>query len=157
MQEVPIAPVLDMMVSIIFFLLLSTTYYSFTFQPVPPSQSVTITDPLEPPPRSPRLLIFTNGNVLNANLNWAGVEPGVMRVQSRLPSDPSKYDPVAKGRIQKLVEQFAKKYPEEKAIQVGFGSDVNYQIMISILEAVTPFIHDVALLSYRETEALTGQ
>ncbi len=152
-MELPIAAILDMMVSIIFFLLLSTTYYSLTFQSVPPSQTVTINDPLEPPPRSPRLLVTTSGANITAVLNWSGLEPGVARIKTTL-ANPMQFDAMFSERLAQIVRQFKTKFPLEKSIQIGFGSDVNYQVMITTLESVTPLIKDVALLSYVETEAL---
>lgn len=154
-QDIPIAPILDMMVSIIFFLLLSTTYFSLTYQSVPPSQSVTITDPLEPPPRAPKLLVYAHGNGVKMSLNWVGNEPGTVRASLTV-GDVTKFDEAFVRQVQVLVSKFNSKYPDEKAIQVGFGSEVNYQLMVSTLEAVTPMIKDVALLSYKETDALSS-
>lgn len=153
-QDLPITPILDMMVAIIFFLLLSTTFYSLTFQSVPPAQSVTITDPLEPPPRAPRLLIISSTTGIRASLNWLGAEPGVWKVQTEM-SNPVEVNQQYIAQVKNLIFQFISKYPDEKTFQIGFGGDINYQIMVSTIEAVTHYVPDIALLSYSETEAMS--
>ena len=59
--EPELVPILDALTSVIFFLLLSTTFIELTKITVPPSQTSVVTDPQTPPPATPKLYIKVDG------------------------------------------------------------------------------------------------
>ena len=56
-ESVPITPIMDMLVAIVFFLLLSSSFNDLTQQSVPTKQSVEVAQNDETPSISPKLII----------------------------------------------------------------------------------------------------
>jgi len=144
-REVNIIPVLNLMVMIIFFLLLTTSFVEFTKKTVPPSSKVTMTDPVRPLPLAPRLLLMKIGGTYRIQMTWQGESPGMAFKVHRMgvgiegvtdrAQDKLDIDALQILRFtENLVADFLKNYPEEKNIQVGLSADSAYQLMISLMD-----------------------
>ena len=154
-RDIPITPILDMLVAIIFFLLLSTTFYNLTKQHIPPSQTVTITNPLTPPPVSPRLLISQRANSLHIILRWSGKSPG--QIQKRIPlTDASAYTPRLWEEVNVITERFKFRYPNETSVQISLAPKIPYQVLVTTIDAIQSLLPDIVLLSYKEASQLMG-
>ena len=151
-KDLNIVPILDMLVTIIFFLLTTAGFMEFTKLTVPPS-ATTVASPSKPePPLSPRIFVVEAKDGVRLLMSWRGGNPGQ---KSATISDP---DP-EKARIE-LVEKakefskdFAKAHPGEKTIQIGLGSKVPYQQLIAVMDGVRDQLPDMVLISYGDAEA----
>lgn len=142
MRDLNIVPILDMLTTVIFFLLMSTTFIEYNKLTLPPAKTVTSTVQSDVEPLSPRLLVTFKGEALKLRLIWKGKNPGENEVEST---------PAEIGtKLQILLKQFAEKYPNEKTLQVSLEKDVSYQTLISIMDGSKDLIPDVVLLSYHE-------
>lgn len=147
-QELNIVPILDMMTTVIFFLLLSTSFIEFTKITVPPSAVSTITDPVAPPPVTPKLILMKKSEGYRVQLSWTGREAGAIaraykiepQTQNAKSSDPVKLAEQESLALMKLageiVAEFATKYPTEKTFQVGMSGETPYQNLIGIMDGV---------------------
>jgi biopolymer transport protein ExbD len=158
-REPNLIPIIDMFTCVIFFLLLSTGFVSYTKMTLPPSQVSTQTDPLKPPPLSTKLLATEIKGELLIKLQWAGETPGeTVRslVRSQNPSDQDQ-----RQALLKLVQEMAKIYkvknPAEKTVQIGLGSNVPYQELLTIMDALKDFFPDFILISNLEAEAFSKE
>jgi hypothetical protein len=155
-SEVPIVPIIDMLVAIIFFLLLSTTFFNLTFQSVPPSKNITITDPQVPPPPSPKLFIDDENNVLHLTLAWSGPQAG--QRDMRFPLSTAKdYSPQIASMAKTMVEEFLRVYPRESSIQVGLSPELPVQILLSTVEGINKTPLSVVLVSYKDVVAFKNR
>ena len=149
LPDLNIVPILDMLVCIIFFLLLSTTFVRLTHQSVPPSAVSTITDPIAPPPLSARVLLYRIDGKLELKLQWVGAEPGE---NSRTLEPTSKPEEIFL-HVNELLGEFRTKFPQERTLQVGLGPDLPYQYLVSIMDGARPYLPDIVLFSYDEVLA----
>ena len=149
--EPDLVPILDALTSVIFFLVLSTTFMEFTKVTVPPSKTSVITDPLRPPPVSGKILVQLDkkGSGLKLDLKWGGVSPDLVSENVTLIGDRAD-NHLIEDAANKIVSEYLSKYPDEKSIQVGFGKNVNYQQMISTMDGIRKRIQDIVLISYHE-------
>lgn len=152
--EIPLAPIIDMFVCVIFFLILSTTFSQVTKQTLPPSGVSVITDPVAPPPLAPKLLIKKRGLRLHLILRWAGVSPGEQIRELNIVRE-SDYSTSLYNEVLILVREFKLKYPNEGSLQVGLSSDLLYQTLITTMDSVRTQIKDIVLISYNEVDAET--
>src|SRR5688572_28183869 len=74
-QELNIVPVLDMLVTVIFFLLLATGFTRFTHIGVPPVTTGP-TPASSKTPELPRLFLTQDGTALRVRLSWEGASAG---------------------------------------------------------------------------------
>jgi biopolymer transport protein ExbD len=152
--DLNVVPILDMLISVIFFLLLTTTFLQFTKQSVPPSSVSKITDPVAPPPVSAKIMGVMKGNQLRLFLSWSGTTPG--HTEKTIPRDPANTAESQKALLDaatEMVTDFSAKYPKEKTIQIGLGADVNYQDLITIMDGTKEKLPDMVLFSYQEASA----
>jgi hypothetical protein len=151
-KELNLVAIIDMFTTVIFFLLLSTSFIILTKLTVPPSKVSTITSPVAPPPLAPKmLLVHHRPEEYRLILTWAGREPGQTDDFFATPTDKPIQDFMAHSK--KMIAEFAKKYPDEKTIQLGLGGDVPYQAMISTMDGIRELIPDIVLISNEEAEA----
>lgn len=146
--DLNIVPILDMLVTVIFFLLLSTTFLEYVKLTVPPSAVASVLGDDERKPVSPKFFVKKSGEELNLSLQWAGSTPGVRSARA-VASDRGSV--IEKSRS--LVDEFAKSYPSEKTVQLGLGAEVPYQNLVSVMDGIRPALPDVVLVHYREAEA----
>jgi len=148
-QELNIVPILDMLTTVIFFLLLSTSFIEFNKLTVPPSRVSTITDPIAPPPMQPKMILVRKGDGRRLLMTWAGKTPGER-------SEIIGPDIVGAALVElskKVITDFSEKYPGEKSLQLGLGSDVAYQDLVAVMDGAREHMPDIVLISYQEAEA----
>ncbi len=145
--EPELVPILDALVSVIFFLLLSTTFIELTKITVPPSQTSVVTDPVMPPPTTPKLYIKVEGEkTLQLKLKWAGQNPDqIKKTVSRAPENARSRE--VETAALDIVKEFKAKFPAEKSIQMIFSETATYQELISVMDGVRVEIQDIVLLS----------
>ncbi len=145
--EPELVPILDALVSVIFFLLLSTTFIELTKITVPPSQTSVVTDPQVPPPPSPKLYIkVENGKTLHLKLKWAGRNPDSIKKTVERSATNARSREVESMALD-IVKEFKAKFPDEKSIQMIFSENATYQELISVMDGVRVEIQDIVLLS----------
>jgi biopolymer transport protein ExbD len=146
--DIPIAPVLDMLVAVIFFLLVSTTFVGYTKQSDSPSR-VSTTDQFTAQPSgpaiAPRLLVTRDGDRVILNLRWRGSSAGqTARVDARGVG----YSKELLRVSGQLIDNFARRFPDEKTLRLGFNRSARYQDVITAMDGVLRTIPNVVLLSY---------
>ncbi len=147
-RELNLVPVIDMFTTVIFFLLLSTSFYGFTKLTLPPSKVSVNTDPLTPPPLSTKMVIGREGERLRLRLGWVGAEPGE-RVRS---VDSLELEKSAR----EMAEEFTNLHPIEKTVQLGLEHGVSYQALVSAMDGLRGRLPDIVLISPDEAVARLG-
>ena len=135
-KELNIVPILDMMTTVIFFLLLSTSFIEFTKITVPPSSVSTITDPVTPPPLAPRIVVMKKAGGYRIQLSWSGMKSGAL-TDTYKPEGNENFDTDAitlLKKTEKLVSTFRTTYPSEKNFQLGLSSQVPYQFLVAVMD-----------------------
>ncbi len=144
-QDLNIVPILDMLTTVIFFLLMSTTFMEYTKLTLPPAASVVATGKNATQPMNPKLLLRGRGNgKFLATLSWGGQNPG----QSQDAADGRTLLDV----VRKQVGIFSKRYPEEKTLQVSLERTLPYQSLISVMDGAREHLPDIVLVSYHEAD-----
>jgi hypothetical protein len=156
-RELNIVPIIDMLTTVIFFLLLSTTFMEYTKLTVPPSKVSTITDPVAPPPLAPKLAFVRQGSGYRLVLSWAGATGGEISKDFQPDAGTDLASPKTAQALLEFtkaaVGEFATKFPGEKSLQLGLGRDVAYQGLIAVMDGAREKMPDVVLISYDEAEA----
>lgn len=153
-RELNLVPIIDMFTTVVFFLLLSTSFLYYTKLTIPPSKVSVITDPVAPPPLAPKILLTGQNGKYRMTLHWAGKEPGESSEWisgSNLESSSSEVVSTAK----RIVQSFHDKYPAERSLQMGMSSEVPYQLLISTMDGARDLMPDIALISYDEALAFS--
>jgi biopolymer transport protein ExbD len=156
-KDLNLVPVIDMFTTVLFFLILSTSFFAYTKLTVPPAQVDTITKPLPKPPLSPRLLMGSSkgGEKVRLVLTWEGSEPG--EAEETVESlDPKTAPEAIRKKANTMLETFLKKNPDEKSIRLSMTPNTSYQYLISVMDGVRDRISDVVLTSYEEADAKFG-
>lgn len=150
--EPELVPVLDALTSVIFFLVLSTTFVQFTKLTVPPSQTSIVDKPIVDPPLNPKLIVRAkNANTVNAMMKWQGERPANLQEQIVIKEATTRSEELEQ-KIEKLVSDFSEKYPNEKTLQISFSKDVNYQQVITVMDGVRKKMDNIVLVSWAEAE-----
>ncbi len=155
MADLNVVPVLDTLVAVIFFLLVTTSFLQLNKLSVPPSSVSTITEPLRPPPLSPKLTAAVIGDRLRVTLSWSGLEPGRATSEVRLLKTHEEDGKALLEAARPLIQSFSEKHPGEKTLQIGLGAEVSYQNLIVLMDAAKDSMPDIVLISYREAQART--
>ncbi len=145
-----IVPILDALVALIFFLLISTSFVQLTKHTIPPSAVSTITDPIVPPPLSPKIYVHGQGEQLAFTLKWEGTKPGSIQKKIVLNDEKESLLPKLRSETKKIIKNFLSKYPNEKSIQLGLSENTSYQDMVAIMDGIKEDIPDIVLISYKE-------
>lgn len=153
-KEIPLAPILDLLVVVIFFLVLSTSFMEFAKQTLPPSSTKTISDPVAPPPLAPKIFVAKGAAGARAILRWGGISAG--QSEKTVPAGASTGSEALMAAIESLVADFAAKNPNERSIQLGLGSGFDYQDMVSAMDGAQTKFPDVVLISSEEAEAIAS-
>jgi biopolymer transport protein ExbD len=150
-RELNLVPVIDMFTTVIFFLILSTSFFAFTKLTVPPAKVSVNTDPLTPPPMATKLVLgpASEGGV-RLLLSWVGEAPG----QETRTVENAKVESEVRG----LVEAFKKRFPKERTVQLGMGPSLSYQVLIHAMDGAREQLPDLVLISPDEAAArLSGK
>lgn len=155
-RELNLVPVIDMFTTVIFFLILSTSFFAFTKLTVPPAKVSVNSDPLTPPPMSTKLVLGPSSAATGASgnvrllLSWVGESPGA---ESR-----SVERAKVEAEVQTLVEDFKKKFPRERTVQLGMAPTLGYQVLIHAMDGAREGLPDLVLISPEEAAArLSGK
>jgi hypothetical protein len=139
---------------VIFFLILSSSFVEFNKQTLPPSSVSTSSGPATPDtttPLNPKLIAVKIANKYRLLLIWAGKEPG----QDEAYVDASDENSVElQKRTGELVQKFKVKYPAQASLQLGLGSDLSYQTLISVMDGAREYLQDIVLVSDEDAMAL---
>lgn len=150
-RDLNIVPILDMLTTVIFFLLMSTSFMEFTKLTVPPSSTSSVSVSDAPPPLSPKMFLVRAGEGYSLSLRWGGKRAGEA-VEKLKEQDPQKLREELFNASRKLATDFQEKNPTEKTLQVALAPLVPYQMLISMMDGVQEKMPDVVLISYREAE-----
>lgn len=157
-KEIPLAPVLDLLTVVVFFLVLSSTFEVYKKNVLPPAQITKTEDNVNENkidiPLNPKILIVYENQELKIKLKWFGKNPGVIEKGGLLRDENNKYNVKLKETMQGLLNQFQNIYPNEKSIQLGFSKNIYYQEVLSAYDGVFSVINDVVLISDQETQTL---
>jgi len=154
--ELNIVPIMDMLICVIFFLLLSTSFISYTNLQVPPSQVTTITDPQRPEPVAAKMMAFIRDNRLQIRLEWKGARPGSKTALVE-PQELLGRALKVQTQTRSVIEAFKKLHPNENTIQMSLSAEIPYQILISMMDGARELLPDVVLYSYDEVDARTSE
>ncbi len=146
-KDLNIVPILDMLVTVIFFLLMSTSFIEYTKLSLPPSATVESATQSKIPPLAPKLKVIQRDAVYEVRLSWGGPNPGMTTVKASS-------EALLEGETRKLVAAFSLKFPNEKTVQISMGRQVHYQNLISAMDGARDHLPDVVLSSYTEVDAL---
>jgi biopolymer transport protein ExbD len=152
-QEIPLAPVLDLLTVVIFFLLLSTSFVELTKQTLPPSSTSVVSDPAAPIPLNLRLFLVRAGKAYKFALQWAGDKPG--REERLLPAGAlgAAREKDLREVSANLAHELKQRYPQEASVQVGLGSNINYQEVIAVMDGVREHFDDLVMVSPQDAES----
>jgi len=145
MREPSLVPIIDMMTTVIFFLLLSAGFTEFTKHTLPPSKTSTITDPVAPPPLAPKLIVGKEGDGLALLLTWGGTEPGIERKKIT--------EEELESSVRDFLTPFHEKYPAEKSLQMALEPGLPYRHLIGAMDGAREMLPDLVLISGEEAEA----
>ncbi len=153
MIELNITAFLDMMSTILFFLLLSVSFVNMTSLTLPPAAKSLLKNPFAAAPLSPKIYLFSlDDQSLRLVVSWKGAEPGEFKEDiARVASDKVNENLIILST--KLVSALLQKYPAEKSVQLSLASDVNYQELVSVMDGIRAKISEIVLLSYEESHA----
>ena len=156
-REIPdlnVVPILDMLVCVIFFLLLGTSFTQLTKLSLPPSAVSTISDPLAAPPLAPQLIATEKDGMVRLTLSWAGAVPGeAVRNVTAKPSETSAERNEILKAATELVHDLTARFPKEKTIRIALGAEMSYQKMVTIMDGVKEKMPDIVLTSYVDAQA----
>jgi biopolymer transport protein ExbD len=152
-KEIPLAPILDLLTVVIFFLILSTSFIELRQNILPPSSTITTKSEAIPDnsklPLSPKLLMVTSEREMILMLNWLGEKPD--KIVKKIKISNNDYNVELKSTVQKIVKEFKAKFPDEKALQIGWEGNLKYQTVLNVVDGVILEIKDIAFLSPEET------
>lgn len=154
--DLNVVPILDMLVCIIFFLLLSTSFVGYTKLTLPPSGVSTITEPLAPPPLNPKLLIAGGEKELKVVLTWEGASPG-HRIKKLNYENIYQEQEKVTADLKLILEEFVADHAQQKTLQLGMASSVPYQVLINAMDSARELLPDQVLISYQEAQAMTDK
>lgn len=144
--EPDLVPIVDCLVSVIFFLLFSTTFIELTKITVPPAAISNASSTDNKLPLTPKFYVDVNGSSINLLLTWSGNSPGsikgtVPRLDSKTPSD------ALENKVKQMSEEFQKQHSTEKSIQIALSAEANYQELITVMDGLRKVIEDIVLMS----------
>lgn len=154
--ELNVVPIMDMLICVIFFLLLSTTFMGFTNLQVPPSVVTTQSEATKPEPVAPKMMAYIRDNSLQIRLEWKGAKPGAETAMVE-PKNLVGRAMSVQDETRKIVQKFKKVYPSENTLQMSLSAEIPYQILISMMDGARELLPDVVLYSYTEVDARTSE
>lgn len=154
-KEIPLAPILDLLTVVIFFLILSASFIEIRQNTLPPSSTITskgTADSTDLIPLNPKLIMGKKEKKTTLLLKWFGVKPGQLIKEVLLTKDD--YDQHLKESASNIIKEFKKIYPLESKIQLGWNGNIKYQTVLTVVDGVMLEIKDLIFLSPEESEIL---
>ena len=149
-EGLSLVPIIDMMTTIIFFLVISTSFLNYTKHTLPPSGVSTQLAVAKIPPLQPQLYVREGMGGVELLLKWEGASPS--KKSKRIRKRGKKFDQDIMNAAKALVGPLKKKFPKEKTLQLGLSSRSRYQLLISAMDGVQKSFPDVVLLSHVDTD-----
>lgn len=149
--RIDLVPILDALVVVIFFLVLSISFTELTKVTMPPVQVVENPQKSEssaPAVKAILLASFENGRI-NLIIKWNNESSSYL--QETLDRATSSAGSLEKA-VAVLAEKFKLKYPNEKTLQVSATKDASFQEFVTLIDSAKPFFADVVMISYVEAE-----
>ena len=154
-KDLNVVPIIDMLTTVVFFLLLSASFDSFTKLTLPPSGTVSVADPVGPPPRSPKLLMLKkSATSIDLVLSWEGEKPGQVK-ETVSGSGPERRAQILAVSA-KMVKTFLTEFPTETSLQLGLTRDLSYQDLISVMDGSREVMQNLILISYEDAVEASG-
>lgn len=149
-DEPSLVPIIDMMTTIIIFLVLTTSFVSFTKHTLPPSGSSIVLDSKKKPIQPQLYLQETRSSVV-VKLKWEGSRPSesVKRVRRG-----TNLEAQLVNQISSMMAEFKKRYPQEKSLQLGLTSKSSYQLLVSAMDGAQPHLPDIVLVSFLDVDRM---
>lgn len=141
-KDLNIVPILDMLTTVIFFLLMSTSFIEYTKLTLPPASTSSAPIENKDPPIAPKVLVTEKDNKYSIRLSWGGGHPGQNVIQAE--------EATIVTQTQNLLKGFSTRYPKEKTLQISMGKAVKYQALISVMDGARDYTPDMVLTSYTE-------
>jgi biopolymer transport protein ExbD len=104
--------------------------------------------------------LVTQGNGgLKLKLQWSGENPGENKKSLARSSDPStKNERLALlSLVQEMAKSFRSQHPKEQTVQIGLGSNVHYQDLLTVMDGLKEYLPDFVLISNFEAEAFSKE
>lgn len=151
LPEPDLVPILDGLVSVIFFLLLSISFIGLTKLTLPPSANAIVPLDTGKTPVSPKMRVTQEKTNLLVELFW---NTGILESSSfRVAREGGQHvHQELISKVSDIVVAFKEKFPEEKAIQLVMDPNLNYQELISVMDGIRSHVDDIVLNSYKELE-----
>lgn len=154
-KEIPLAPILDLLTVVIFFLILSASFIEMRQNTLPPSSTITLAGAsakAEDIPVNPKLIMGIREGQIILLLKWFGANPG--QLTRKLTPGLKSYDFELKNSASLLLKEFKKNYPGENQMQLGWQGDIKYQKVLTVVDGIITEIKDLVFLSPEESETL---
>lgn len=151
-QDLNIVPILDMLTTVIFFLLLSTSFLEYVKLSVPPASVSTVPPDRDPLPANPKLVLVGSGKSgMQLRLSWGGSAPGT-RTSDVRPADGVSAKSEVQAKARELAAEFKKLNGAEKTLKIALSAQLPHQYLIAVMDGVKEFLPDVVLLSHADAE-----
>ena len=149
--EPDLVPIVDCLVSVIFFLLFSTTFIELTKVIVPPAavSNATLSD--NKVPVSPKFFLSVNGDTIDLQLSWGGNKPGKLKGNVARIADNG-VSPALESKVKEMADEFQKSNANENTMQIALSKEASYQEMINMMDGLmkSKKTFDIVLMSPNE-------
>ena len=145
--EINIVPILDMLTTIIFFLLISASFLQFNKISIPASKT-SLLETSEVPPRQPRLMLAKTSEGQKLVFCWGGQKPGTYSQVFSATADIK----MISVKATEFATNFKKQFGDETTVQVGLGKTLPYSNLVALMDAVRNQMPNVVLVSYEDAQ-----
>ena len=150
--RIDLVPILDALVVVIFFLVLSISFTELTKLTLPPTQMAD-GPPLDTqktsPSFKPKLLASFKKGQIDLVLTWEDKKSQFLEDSlSRVAGHSAQLEKT----VALLVEKFKKKYPSEKTLQVSATKEATFQEFVTLIDGAKLQFEDIVMSSYKEAE-----
>lgn len=152
--EPDLVPILDALTSLIFFLLLSTTFIELTKLTLPPSKTEIVTSSPSAPPVAGKIYMkIEDSQRVSVIVKWSGSNPDQIK-RTILRGDLDKPSLELGTVASQLTSRFKEMFPNEHSVQLALSEGATYQEMITIMDGIRDSINDIVLTSHSEIQNL---
>lgn len=157
-KEIPLAPILDLLVVVIFFLIISASFIEVRQNTLPPSSTSTVSinsTETDKVPLNPKLIMINKNNEITLLLKWFGANPG--QLIRTLKASSNNYDQNLKTNTTEIIKEFRATHPDENQLQLGWQKDITYQSVLTVVDGTMLEVKDLVFISPEESEILYAQ